>query len=222
MKRFLTVSLMAAALMTGTAVAADYEMSTPAGGAYFSGFIGASFPPALDPTQDVAPPGEQLELDLGTGYSLDGALGYDFGNGLMIEGQLGFLSSNTGDLSIPGFGITTDTDGRLNVTYAMANAWYGLDIGYGISPFLGGGIGYSWLDVEATYPLSGSPLDDTASAFAWQLGAGAMFDVTDQISVMGRYRYLDTSEFTIQDDDGTDVTGDFNTHIVDIGLKFKF
>jgi opacity protein-like surface antigen len=224
----LALSLIAAALMSGTAMAADlvvYEpvdMADPvaAGNFYASIFGGAAMLNDFE-FESTAGGGIEGTMEFETGYSIDAALGYDFGNGLSVEGQLGYL-----DAGLVGgeFGGTPyDAEGSASMAYAMLNAWYGFDLG-GVTPFIGGGVGFAsaTLDSEFSAPFTTASFTDTDYAWAAQIGAGLSVAVTEDIALTGRYRYLATGDFTLTDGDGDDITGSGSASIVDVGLKFSF
>jgi opacity protein-like surface antigen len=222
------LSIVAAALMSGTAMAADlviYEpinMADPvvAGNFYASIFGGAAFVHDFDFESDMDDPPVEGVMRFDTGYSVDAALGYDFGNGLSIEGQVGYL---TADLSDGSLGTDeTDADGPASITYAMLNAWYGVDLG-GITPFIGGGVGVASVALDGVFAeIPGSPIDDSEVTWAAQIGAGVSLDVTEDISLVGRYRYMMTGEIGLLDGAGDTNTGSASISIVDVGLKIAF
>lgn len=156
------ISIITAALLTGTAYAADLQVyeaapmgdQIAAGNFYASIFGGAAMINDFDSSL-----GGSGTVSFDTGYSADAALGYDFGNGLSVEGQVGHL---TADLA---GGSYHDTDllaeGSGSIRYGMINAWYGFDLG-GITPFIGGGAGVASVAVDAdftAFPDSG--IDDS-------------------------------------------------------------
>lgn len=219
-------------LIASTALAADADYSfdpTTPGGFYGSVFGGLAIPNDAEGEQDpsVDPDYVNGVLDLENGLSLTGELGYDFGNGLRVEAQLGYLNMGTGLLSFPDAAANApfdvaETDGTASIIYGMANAWYDVDLG-AFSPFAGGGIGYASANIDMTFDLGGNNgIDDRGGAFAWQIGGGAAVDLSEQVSVVGRYRYFATSDFSLTDNEGTDQSWSISTHIIDLGLKFNF
>ena len=42
------------------------------------------------------------------------------------------------------------------------------------------------------------------------------------MELFARYRYLGTQDFTMTDVDSTEITGAFDTNIVDVGLRVGF
>lgn len=202
---------------------APVSMVKPSGSLYVFGMGGSVVPNTVEASQDVLGSEIEVLVDVDTGYTLSGGIGYNFGNGLRIEGELGHLSVGTSHISLPDFPLDSDADGDISGTYAMANAWYAFDLG-AIRPFVGGGVGYAMLNMDSSYFLSEPTdgVDDGDNAFAWQMGAGVEFDIASNISLIARYRYFATGDFTVQDDDNTDVDASLNANIFDIGLRVSF
>lgn len=219
------LSLIAAALLTGTAFAADLqvyepvEMSDPvaAGNFYASVFGGAAFIEEFDFESSLGPSGS---LSPEAGYSVDAALGYDFGNGLSVEGQIGHITAALDGGEYDGNDL--GASGDVSVTYGMVNAWYGADLG-AITPFIGGGVGVASAALNSEFTgVADSDIEDGELTWAAQVGAGVSLALTDDISVMGRYRYLTTGEVKLTDGAGDDNTGSASASIVDVGLKLAF
>ena len=220
-------SILALALLTGTAAAADLYvppvqpmMSAPSsvGNFYASIFGGAAFVNDFDFISSVdANPGA---MSFDPGYSVDGAIGYDFGNGLSVEGQVGYLNAGISGTVYDGNDLVTE--GSASITYAMLNAWYGIDLG-GVTPFVGAGLGVASLAVDADFTdFSTASIDDTETTWAAQIGAGLSVDVADNIAVTGRYRYMTTGEVSLTDASNHQNTGSASASIVDAGLKLSF
>jgi len=219
------LSIIAASLLTGTAFAADLQVYEPvemtdpvaAGNFYASVFGGAAMINDFDFTSSIGPEGT---MSFDTGYSLDGALGYDFGNGLSVEGQIGYLNAGLNEGTYNN--IDVGADGTASITYGMLNAWYGFDLG-GITPFVGGGVGVASVALDADFTnFPGSGIDDSEVTWAAQIGGGVSFALAENISLVGRYRYLATGEVSLTDAANDENTGSASVNIVDVGLKIAF
>jgi opacity protein-like surface antigen len=220
------LSIIAAALLTGSAFAADLQVYVPptmsepvaVGNFYASIFGGAAFVNDFDFISSAGDTPGAMSFD--TGYSIDGAIGYDFGNGLSIEGQVGYLNAAASGTVYGGQDL--DTEGTASVTYAMLNAWYGVDLG-GVTPFVGAGIGVASLAVDADFiGFSTASIDDSETTWAAQVGAGLSINVADNVSLTGRYRYFTTGEVSLTDVSDDDNVGSASASIIDVGLKLAF
>ena len=99
-------------------------------------------------------------------------------------------------------------DGSASAVYAMANAWYGIDLG-GITPFIGAGIGIANLTLDSQYdaPYTPASFDESGTTYAAQVGAGVSINVTESMALTARYRYFMTGDVDFTDGQGDTVTG---------------
>lgn len=155
------------------------------------------------------------------GFVLGAAVGGDLGHwmkGLRGEVELAFRNSkfgrgsaaaaitdtvDTAIASVSGYSATltstltgTNTfaspSGELRTFTLMANAWYDFDMGNDFTPYIGGGVGYADNELKHGLLANGSSGD-----FAWQLGAGVNYKISDGMSVGVGYRYLDAGEIEL-------------------------
>ncbi len=82
--------------------------------------------------------------------------------------------------------------GELQTWTLLANAWYDIDLGSDLTPYIGGGIGYA--DNELKH---GALADGSGDDFAWQLGAGINYKIGDKTSIGVGYRYVDAGDIKI-------------------------
>jgi opacity protein-like surface antigen len=92
-------------------------------------------------------------------------------------------------------------DGNLSTFSIMANAWYDIDIGNKVVPYIGGGVGWGRSIAEVariqTFTSTNTGLNNFVNSvehhnngFAWQLGLGFNYEVADDVNVGVGYRYL--------------------------------
>lgn len=86
---------------------------------------------------------------------------------------------------------------ELETQSIMVNAYYDIDTGTKITPYLGGGIGYSKIKGKMSVLGLSAKMDD--NTFTWQLGAGASYALTNNISLDAGYRYVDYGDFNEYD-----------------------
>lgn len=231
MIRLLSTSALIA--LTGTAAVAGpitapeppppVVMEAPSGSMYGVLSFGYTPPGTVDAFQDGVAPFDVIEIALDAGHLISGAIGHEFASGLRLEGELLYQHATTGDIDFPDAAFTFTSEGTTTTTAAMLNAWYSLGGGT-VSPFIGGGIGMASVSVDVPTPPGGpdDEVADTATAFAWQLGAGADIAVNDSTSVVLSYRLLDVSGLSLTDSDGDDLEADLQTHVVTAGVRFSF
>ncbi len=107
----------------------------------------------------------------------------------------------------------------------MVNALHDFETGGPITPYIGGGLGIAWVDLD-DYGIAAVPnvLDDDDSAFAWQVIAGVGYEVTPRATISLDYRYFSTeADVTTSAATGSvsnDV--DLDNHTLMIGLRYRF
>jgi opacity protein-like surface antigen len=218
-------TLLASVALSSMASAADISSSGYSdGGLYLFGMGGISMPRTLEASQDVdGTDYDHAEITLENGYSLSGGMGYNLGNGLRVEAELGTLNFDTDEISFPDAGpeYFADAPGTVDATYAMVSAWYSFDTG-SIRPFVGAGVGMIEANMDSGPYFDDKSVDDSDSAFAWQVGGGLEMDLASNLQLVTRYRYVSSSDFTVQDSDNTDVTSSLDAHIIDAGIRLNF
>ena len=157
-----------------------------------------------------------LDIEYGTGYDIDGNVGYDFGM-IKAEAEFGFKHANFDAIDpspewinflqsqLPGTIVDAsdiELEDGIDILSVMANGMvdFGSDDGFG--GYVGGGLGYGWA----------KGYGETDGSFAWQFIAGARYPVSEQIDIGIKYKYFDMSSLDYRS--GIDVTGTtFNTDI---------
>jgi opacity protein-like surface antigen len=116
----------------------------------------------------------------------------------------------------------------------MVNAYIDMGTWYGITPYVGAGIGAGWTHIEGWRSVSapGNPFAQTTTivdndewTFAWALMAGASIDVFHRTKIDVGYRYLNLGEV----DTGLDTANanpawasldDLSVHEFRVGLRY--
>lgn len=231
------LGLVAFALLGGQAEAQDevrYRAEVGAG-AFFG-----------DP--EVSAPGQTGDLDINadTGIAISAALWSDSPGGIrdlsvgsqylrLQDGDFG----GTVDVTIPSFTIIAPLKVEPTINAVMFNALYRYNKNEGnrFHPYIGGGIGAAFVDVDvsATGPVTvnGTPglvtgsRSESTVGFAWQAIAGVDVDVTDHVYLGVNYRYFGT-DVTFTDVlgfagvPGVDVDVDFRQHVIMGIIGYRF
>lgn len=200
MKTFL--SCLFAFALSGMLLFTSPPAATAAGaGPYYVGVFGGYVMP--DDLED----GTDISLDNSWALGLKGGYIVPTVKWLAFELEYAYLAEQ--DLDQTGY------SGDLSASNLMFNIIARYPEGK-IHPFLGGGIGWSWGELNATGP--GVSVDDTDNAFAWQLMAGVDVEITPQWSAELSYRYQRADyEFG---DTGSDAKS--TNHMILIGANFHF
>lgn len=85
----------------------------------------------------------------------------------------------------------------------FANAYWDFHNSTDITPYVGGGLGASFVGPNTN--------------FAWNVGGGLMYDITENVKANLGYRYVSFSKFENNHSDGL-----LNAHEVNFGLRYTF
>lgn len=193
-------------------------------------YIGARGGAAFTNDTDFDALGTGVDSVYATGTYFSGLIGYDFSSlggqpGFRGELELGYLQNDIDAHDVNGLGGFSGNNafGSAAAVVGLASLYYDLPFSPGITPFLGGGIGFadvSFSDQGVT-PL-GTVMDDSATGFAWHLTSGLDFQLAERTSLELGYRYLAIQGIDLQAVDGTDTSADLDSHIVFAGIKYRF
>lgn len=163
------------------------------------------------------------------GYFFGGAIGARFLEHFRSELQVGYRSTAIENIAVQS-GIS-DSKGDLGLLSIMANGYFDWDLGVGVVPFVGVGIGWGMprLDVQnkasAATQLS---IDDTDSVFVWNAMVGGSYAISDVTDFSLGYRYIQTEDISYESKIGTTtpvarrLDFEYDAHEVYLGLRFNF
>ncbi|MCY4486509.1 MAG: outer membrane beta-barrel protein [Deltaproteobacteria bacterium] len=192
-----------------------------------------------------------IDFDSGLGYSLAVGLGWQ---GLRLEGEATWRRTDVDGLDydrldLGGLGdledrvrklIDDNVKGNQTTVGFMANAWYDLDLGVGLAPYVGGGFGVKYvrydIDLPVELELPTIPgLSPTASralnefgvgdgdwVLAYQFGLGLGYRLLDSMVLHLGYRYMGTGDPKFKWDDGSTVKSELRNHVFRAGLRIGF
>jgi opacity protein-like surface antigen len=175
----------------------------------------------------------KIENDMG--FNLHTAVGKTFSNGAAIELEFGYNESDADkfrgeDFSAGGVTVHTfdaELDAETSISTLMVNGLYNLKNSSIVTPYAGVGIGIGWAEIE------GSRGEASGTNFAFQVLAGIDIALTDRLSLLTGYRYLDAGEISedgafyltdgryIAAADG-EYSFDLQSHNFEAGLKYSF
>lgn len=150
----------------------------------------------LDPnTYDVS--------NYNTGYTLGGAVGYDF-RPFRAEFALDYIYNSR----------SANDNVYTSLTTYMVNGYYDIDLGYRFKPYVGAGLGAATAHVGYSDDNLSSYAKDTQ--FAYKGIAGVAYQINDRLSTNLEYNYLGTSDFDFQ---GTSMS--YGTNLITLGLSYR-
>lgn len=201
-----TIALIAGAASTG----AQAQTSR----VYLAGYFGLNT--YGDQAFNESTTGRSGNYEMDNALSFAGALGLRLSQQLRIEGELSYRNAELASVDIDNAG-RFDTSGEINSTLFFANMYYDFDVPWSIQPFIGGGLGYGWHDVEIN-DGSGLLTDATSdsSGVVWNIATGVKYRPSPNMAWTAGYRYVDTlSDLKI---DTHDIN--FSTHEFRLGMEW--
>ncbi len=169
-----------------------------------------------DPTVAVPAPmfnaysiGDAAFAGAGVGYQFNSWFRFDVTGEYRTAAHYSAIQSYSDTWSAPGAspcGVNARCydlyHGQQSAAVFLGNAYFDLGTWYGITPFVGGGIGFATNWLQNLYDVSAQPAggfgfasDRTQTNFAWQVGAGLAYNVTPNLKLEVAYRYLDMGKF---------------------------
>lgn len=170
-----------------------------------------------DPTVLVPAPmfngasiGDSAFVGAGVGYQFNNWLRFDVTGEYRTAAQYSAIQSYSDIWSAPGAspcGLNARCydlyHAQQSAAVFLANGYFDLGTWYGITPFVGAGVGLATNWLQNLYDISAQPAGGFGFAanrsqtnFAWQVGAGLAYNVTPNLKLEVAYRYLDMGKFT--------------------------
>jgi len=119
---------------------------------------------------------------------------------------------------------TPDIRARINVLATLFNGYLDLGTWYGVTPYVGGGIGFSYLRPIQFSSVSLPPSQATNPGsfdFSWDVTAGFSYPLTRNFLIDSGYRYLHVgSPKTVFPGIGTLDWGPMNFHEIRTGFRY--
>lgn len=142
--------------------------------------------------------------------------------GIALGGEdAGVLITGSDNLGVTVADLVADGQGSVEATYLMANLYYDFAMG-GFTPYVGAGVGAAFVDVDYS-PSGVGIVSDDDTVFAYQVLAGASFDLTENWAIFGQYRYR-ASEDVSTDVSLFDATLDVENRssLFEAGVRLRF
>ncbi len=217
-----------------------------ASGLYVSGKLGVSFMSADDATNTsnanssagstaggaLATPSKSLSR--GTVMPLGGAIGFDWSKNfnVPIRTELEYLyRTGFGSRQNPSYTNAAVATQYSSIGYnqsLMVNAYYDIkEFSKTFVPYVGGGLGASWnnttTDSAAAAPGSTwSRGRRSTQDFAWNIGAGVGYSVTDHIVLDVSYRYSHLGDSAVGEKSSSEQTSTMTANELLFGVRYVF
>jgi opacity protein-like surface antigen len=144
-----------------------------------------------------------------TGFNVGGSFGTRFYEYFRGEIQFTYRENETNKLSLKG--QNTGASGHTGLMTVMANGYVDYDLGIGVVPYVGVGMGWGRLELDAKNKgtidggFDQTNIEGDDSVFAWSLMVGGSYPINEVLDVSLGYRYIATTD------------ADVNSTIIDRG-----
>ena len=157
-------------------------------GLYVSGNFGFAMESDSDLT-DSTVPGITINTEFDTGLALGAALGYDFSR-FRVEGEISYQKNDVSKIGAQG--VSFDATGDSVVLSFLINGYYDFINGSAFTPYISAGLGFAQVEFNnldiSSVGFSGSNDEDTV--FAYQVGIGVGYAVSEKVTIDVKYRYF--------------------------------
>lgn len=176
------------------------------------------------PTVEIGP------NDVSEGYSqftLGGALalGYDFNSqfGVPVRAEVEYALRGNSEKSW-NYDKILDLKGAWNASTLFLNLYYDFRNSTAFTPYVGAGLGMAFNYANYTFSARGynANFDDHRTTFAWNVGAGVAYDITDNFAVDLGYRYVNLGYYEVDLPEGGKVKNQPSNHEFMLGLRYTF
>ena len=163
-----------------------------ADGLYVSGNLGFAMASDSDLT-DSTVPGITINTEFDTGLAFGAALGYDF-NRFRVEGEISYQKNDVDKIGAQG--VFFDATGDATALSFLINGYYDFKNRSAFTPFISAGLGFAQVEFN-DIDISGlgfSGSSDSDTVFAYQIGMGIGYAITEKVTIDVKYRYLGTED----------------------------
>ena len=167
--------------------------------------------------------GYVYDIQVKDGFTVGGVIGTHVAPGVRFEREISYVDNNHDEIRVDTIDPYDDLDGDTGTIFLLANLWKDLHLGP-LSPYFGAGIGTAFVNSEGEFDGigGGESWDDTAIAFAAQIGGGVRFGLTDRLAVDAGYRFKAAVDASFDGSGIYDENGAFTfySHIAQVGLTY--
>lgn len=163
-----------------------------ADGLYVSGNLGFAMASDSDLT-DSTVPGITVNTEFDTGLAFGAALGYDF-NRFRVEGEISYQKNDVDKIGAQG--VFFDATGDATALSFLINGYFDFVNSSAFTPYISAGLGFAQVEFN-NLDISGSGFpgsSDEDTVFAYQIGIGIGYAVTEKVTIDVKYRYFGTED----------------------------
>jgi opacity protein-like surface antigen len=184
-------------------------------GLYVSGNFGFAMASDSDLT-DSTVPGVTINTEFDNGLALGAALGYDFSR-FRVEGEISYQKNDVSKIGAQG--VSFDESGDSVALSFLINGYYDFINSSAFTPYISAGLGFAQVEFNdldiSRVGFSGSSDQDTV--FAYQVGIGVGYAVTEKVTIDVKYRY-----FGAEDSEYNTTKAEFASNNFLFGVRVNF
>ncbi len=218
----ITKTIAAVSIITALTTSASFAEKS---GFYIQGSLGFN---QLQDTDQSGAPGT-VASDYDSGYNISVAIGKHIPAwpGVRAEVELSYSENDAGTINFSGNGPAAEANvnGDISSTSIRANVLYDFKTNSKFTPYIGAGIGVSFIDSSISYGGAPVRIDDDDSVFSAQLIAGTAYKLSDTLDLTldARYSRAFSVELSRVSPGGTAIVeDDIDNLSVNLGLRYAF
>jgi opacity protein-like surface antigen len=184
-------------------------------GLYVSGNTGFGMASDSDLT-DSTVPGITVNTEFDTGLAFGAALGYDF-NRFRVEGEISYQKNDIDKISAQGVSLVPTGDAK--ALSFLINGYYDFINHSAFTPYISAGLGLAQVEFNDLdiYKVGFSGSSDEDTVFAYQIGIGVGYAITEKVTIDVKYRYFGT-----EDSEYDSTEGEFASNNLLFGVRVNF
>ena len=159
-------------------------------------------------------------------FTLGGALaaGYDFWPQYLVPLRVELEYALRGNSEKSWGSNWGSVDCTWNSSTLFANLYYDFRNSTAFTPYVGAGLGMAFNYANYTFSSPGyhGNFDEHSTNFAWNVGAGVAYDITDSLAVDLGYRYVNLGYYEVDLPDGAKLKNQPCNHEFMLGLRYTF
>ncbi|SDP49125.1 outer membrane protein [Phyllobacterium sp. OV277] len=188
-----------------------YAPLEQASGWYLRGDVAYNFKSDVKAKVDFVGGSSPSDYEMKRGFSPFIGIGYQFNDYLRGDVTVGYSQRDT-----------TYFETTADLWEAMANAYVDLGKYYGITPYVGGGVGFANVNYDFQGPVYPGLKSGDTNRFEWALMAGVAIDVTPRLKLDLGYRYANINGADLYKNGDVTVSDDgIKTHQIRAGVRFN-
>jgi opacity protein-like surface antigen len=132
----------------------------------------------------------RLSSDIG--FNVGGAIGMRLYEHFRAELELGYHRAEADSLSVQG--EPDNGQGYISLLSVMANGYVDYDLDIGVIPYVGVGIGWGRIELDAKNDNGILRIDGSDHVFTWSLMIGGSIPINEMMDLSMGYRYIATED----------------------------